>query len=46
MSHDDLVSLAEKHFAGLSSSDEHTDIAPCRYTGNEVGLSIVCMVSK
>jgi len=40
VSHDELVSLAKKHFAGLSSSDEHIDITPCRYTGSEVGQSV------
>ena len=38
VNHEELVSLAEKHFANLSSSNEHVDIAPCRYTGSEVCL--------
>ena len=45
--HEELVSLAEKHFAGLSSSNERIDVAPSVYTGSEVGLSsvLVCIVS-
>ncbi|XP_065909132.1 mitochondrial-processing peptidase subunit beta-like [Dysidea avara] len=38
VSHEELVSLAEKHFAGLSSRDEYVDITPCRYTGSETRI--------
>jgi len=43
--HEELVSLAEKHFAGLSSSNKHVDVTPSVYTGSEVGMS-VCVYSQ
>ena len=46
VSHEELVSLAEKHFAGLSSRDEYVDITPCRYTGSEVCLSVVYVLVR
>lgn len=34
--HQELVSLAEKHFAGLPSSSKSFDVGHCKYTGSEV----------
>ncbi|KAI5631799.1 insulinase (Peptidase family m16) domain-containing protein [Phthorimaea operculella] len=35
--HDQLVSLANKHFSGLKNhAGELPDLAPCRYTGSEI----------
>ena len=44
INHQELVSLAEKHFAGLPSSSKSFDVSPCKYTGSEVCfiLNIYC----
>lgn len=36
--HQELVSLAEKHFAGLPSSSKSFDVGHCKYTGSEVAI--------